>query len=163
MSPKWKDKNDTKTENVQDTKTFLRWINFIIKKKSHTITNLKSDLKDGTVLCMLLECLTNRNVPIDPQDAPLDRINAAIESFKADNVDICYEIGEFFFLVPFNIPAFEISFWLFKEAQRLVDGDTEAILKFIWSLITHYSISLVVLESSDSININGSNDFLRNK
>lgn len=96
MSPKWKDKTDTKTENVQETKTFLRWINFIIKKKSHTITNLESDLRDGTVLCMLLECLTNRKVPIDVQDDPLDRVNAAIERLKADNVDICNELGEFF-------------------------------------------------------------------
>lgn len=98
MSPKWKDKNDPKAEIVQETKTFLRWMNFIIKKKSHTITNLKSDLRDGTVLCVLLECLTTIKVSIDPQDGPLDRVNAAIEGFKADNVDICNDLGEFFFV-----------------------------------------------------------------
>lgn len=161
MSPKWKDKNDTKTENVQETKTFMRWINFMIKKSSHTITNLKSDLRDGTVLCVLHECLTNIKVPIDLQDGPLDRVNAAIESFKADNVEICNDLGEFY-CFSINIQAFKNSFWLFKETQRLVDGDTEAILKLIWSLITHYSISLVS-QSSDSINMNGSNDSLRDK
>lgn len=97
MSPKWKDKNNAKTENIQVAKTFLRWINFIIKKKSHTITNLKSDLRDGTVLCMLFECLTNERVPIDLQDDPLVRMNAAIESFKADNVNICNELGKYTF------------------------------------------------------------------
>lgn len=101
MSPKWKDKCNGKTENVQETKTFLRWINFIIKKKSHTITNLKSDLKDGTILCMLLECLTNIKIPIDILHGPLDRVNAAIESFKADKVDVCNELGEFLW---FRIP-----------------------------------------------------------
>lgn len=44
-------------------RTFLRWINLALKRKSLKITNLYDDLEDGVILIKLLECLSAQKMP----------------------------------------------------------------------------------------------------
>ena len=48
---------------ASQAKTFLRWINLVLKRKSLKITNLYDDLEDGVILIRLLECLSSQKMP----------------------------------------------------------------------------------------------------
>lgn len=101
MNPKWKEKKDAKNDIVQESKTFIRWINIMLKETSQTVNNLESDLQDGTVLLDLFICLTNKTFPVnslnidpDQSQTPIDRINTIIDCMKAENVDFYEDIGK---------------------------------------------------------------------
>lgn len=103
MNAKWKEKNDLtiKNEDIQDSKTFLRWANFMLRKKSRILSNLQNDIKDGSAIIELFECLTNNTISVNSinavsnsQHMPLDRFKAAIDYMKIDNIELCENIGE---------------------------------------------------------------------
>lgn len=95
------DKRSKSSAVMQESRTFVRWANDKLKGKSVQITNLQSDLGDGTLLLDLIECLTQkRNAPLlnrnlNSRQLHLERVSMVIDRLKAENVETISEIGEF--------------------------------------------------------------------
>lgn len=86
---------------VEDSRTFLRWINFTLIPKSNSINDLQYDLCDGTVLIDLLECLTSKQqIPNSLKSnnnirkQKLNRVTLVVDYMKGENVETCSDIGK---------------------------------------------------------------------
>ncbi|KAG6458999.1 hypothetical protein O3G_MSEX011155 [Manduca sexta] len=102
--------------------TFKNWVNETLKPVNIKVVDLVEDLRDGTVLCALVESLQGRKLrgwnskPIN-QHHKLENVTTALQAIEDDGVKLV------------NIGNVDI-----------VNGNLKLILGLIWSLIVRYQI-----------------------
>ncbi|XP_069354415.1 filamin-A-like [Maniola hyperantus] len=102
--------------------TFRNWVNETLKPVNIKVVDLVEDLRDGTVLCALVEALQGRRLkgwssnPTN-QHHRLENVTTALQAIEDDGVKLV------------NIGNVDI-----------VNGNLKLILGLIWSLIVRYQI-----------------------
>ncbi|XP_026726106.1 filamin-C isoform X1 [Trichoplusia ni] len=102
--------------------TFRNWVNETLKPMNIKVLDLVEDLRDGTVLCALVEALQGRKLkgwshnPTN-QHHKLENVTTALQAIEDDGVKLV------------NIGNVDI-----------VNGNLKLILGLIWSLIVRYQI-----------------------
>ncbi|XP_063394456.1 filamin-A isoform X1 [Cydia fagiglandana] len=102
--------------------TFKNWVNETLKPMDIKVADLVEDLRDGTVLCALVEALQGRRLKgwspnPSNQHHKLDNVTTALHAIEDDGVKLV------------NIGNVDI-----------VNGNLKLILGLIWSLIVRYQI-----------------------
>ncbi|XP_013193128.2 filamin-A [Amyelois transitella] len=102
--------------------TFRNWVNETLKPANIKVVDLVEDLRDGTVLCSLVEALQGRRLKAwssnpSNQHQKLDNVSCALQAIEDDGVKLV------------NIGNVDI-----------VNGNLKLILGLIWSLIVRYQI-----------------------
>ncbi|XP_026764452.2 filamin-A [Galleria mellonella] len=102
--------------------TFRNWVNETLKPVDIKVVDLVEDLRDGTVLCSLVEALQGRrlkgwNTSPNNQHHKLENVTTALQAIEDDGVKLV------------NIGNVDI-----------VNGNLKLILGLIWSLIVRYQI-----------------------
>ncbi|VVC87913.1 unnamed protein product, partial [Leptidea sinapis] len=102
--------------------TFRNWVNETLKPVDIKVVDLVEDLRDGTVLCALVEALQGRRLKgwsrsPSNQHHRLDNVTTALQAIEDDGVKLV------------NIGNVDI-----------VNGNLKLILGLIWSLIVRYQI-----------------------
>jgi hypothetical protein len=55
-------KNTAQVVQLKEHNSFTAWLNWVLKSKNISITNLTQDLSDGIILCKLAETLLNKKL-----------------------------------------------------------------------------------------------------
>ncbi|XP_037872058.1 filamin-A isoform X1 [Bombyx mori] len=102
--------------------TFRNWVNETLKPRNIKVIDLVEDLRDGTVLCSLVESLQGRRLKgwsANPtnQHHKLENVTTALQAIEDDGVKLV-NIGN----------------------TDIVNGNLKLILGLIWSLIVRYQI-----------------------
>ncbi|XP_045503234.1 filamin-A [Colias croceus] len=102
--------------------TFRNWINETLKPMNIKVIDLVEDLRDGTILCSLVEALQGRKLKgwsrkPSNQHHKLENVTTALQAIEDDGVKLV------------NIGNVDI-----------VNGNLKLILGLIWSLIVRYQI-----------------------
>ncbi|XP_072170116.1 plectin-like [Diadema setosum] len=108
-------------------KTFTKWVNKHLKKAKKQIKDLFVDLKDGNNLITLLELLGREKI---------SREKGPLRIHKLQNVE-----NALAFLRKRKVKLVNI------RNEDIVDGNPKLILGLIWTIILHFQISEVVVES----------------
>nr|POE76170.1 alpha-actinin-like protein 1 [Quercus suber] len=104
-------------------KTFGKWLNSKLKIRNVSITDLVTDLSDGTILIHLLEILSQESLGRYAARPKLrvqrfENVNIALDFIKSRKIQLT-NIG----------------------AEDIVDGNRKIILGLIWTLILRFTIS----------------------
>uniref|UniRef100_A0A915B0W3 Calponin-homology (CH) domain-containing protein n=1 Tax=Parascaris univalens TaxID=6257 RepID=A0A915B0W3_PARUN len=113
------DEHDTAQKN-----TFTKWINYHLETHSSSsqVKDLFEDLKDGVVLCHLIEVLTGEALPVNKARVSkrvhhISNLTTALSSLRRRGLDLVN-----------NNPA------------DIADGNPRIVLGLIWQIILHFQI-----------------------
>ncbi|KAG7210743.1 hypothetical protein KM043_012240 [Ampulex compressa] len=121
---------DAQWKRIQQN-TFTRWANERLKVANRHIDDLESDLSDGLRLISLIEVLAQKRLPKHNQ-------RPTFRSQKLENVSVALK-----FLEDEGIRIVNI------DSSDIVDCKLKLILGLIWTLILHYSISMLMWDSEE--------------
>ena len=80
----------TGTNNTMRANFFIRWLNYQLKGAA-TVKNLKTDLLDGSILCLLAENLTGNKPEFtvtDTKKAAATALNAALDVLEKSGITL---------------------------------------------------------------------------
>ncbi|KAF0297038.1 Dystonin [Amphibalanus amphitrite] len=110
---KFKDERDA----IQK-KTFTKWVNKHLKKRSRLVRDLFYDLRDGTSLLALLEVLSGERLPSQ---------KGQLRFHQMQNVQVALDFLRYRKIKLVNI-----------RADDIVDGNPKLTLGLIWTIILHF-------------------------
>uniref|UniRef100_A0A0K0F4A9 Nuclear anchorage protein 1 (inferred by orthology to a C. elegans protein) n=1 Tax=Strongyloides venezuelensis TaxID=75913 RepID=A0A0K0F4A9_STRVS len=104
--------------------TFTKWINFHLENHSSAsqVGDLFEDLRDGVLLCKLLEVLTGEALPVNMSRTPkrvhfISNLTTALSVLKRRGLDL-----------------------INNNPTDLADGNPRIVLGLIWQIILHFQI-----------------------
>uniref|UniRef100_A0A8W8JFQ6 Dystrophin n=1 Tax=Magallana gigas TaxID=29159 RepID=A0A8W8JFQ6_MAGGI len=119
-------------EDIQK-RSFTKWINSQLSKAGHSlVTDLFSDLKDGTLLLSLLEVLSGKAMGKEKGRMRVHHIN---------NVNRVLDV----LAQSYNIKLVNIS------SNDIVDGNQKLTLGLVWSIILHWQVKDVMKDVMDDL------------
>ncbi|XP_078330229.1 dystrophin-like isoform X4 [Crassostrea virginica] len=119
-------------EDIQK-RSFTKWINSQLSKAGHPlVTDLFTDLKDGTLLLSLLEVLSGKAMGKEKGRMRVHHIN---------NVNRVLDV----LAQNYNIKLVNIS------SNDIVDGNQKLTLGLVWSIILHWQVKDVMKDVMDDL------------
>lgn len=104
---------------------FTQWAQSHLKQRSLQITDLQKDFKDGYLLCNLMEIISSKKIAQKYVKEPklrvqmVQNVNIALQFIQSEDIKL---VG--------------------CGAEDIVDENLNLIMGLIWTLISHYQISL---------------------
>ncbi|XP_061169275.1 dystrophin-like isoform X1 [Saccostrea echinata] len=131
VKQRMKDGQDER-EDIQK-RSFTKWINSQLSKAGHSlVTDLFTDLKDGTILLSLLEVLSGKSMGKEKGRMRVHQIN---------NVNRVLDV----LARNYNIKLVNIS------SNDIVDGNQKLTLGLVWSIILHWQVKDVMKDVMDDL------------
>ncbi|KAL3311337.1 actinin alpha 2, partial [Cichlidogyrus casuarinus] len=112
---------------IQQKKTFTAWINSHLRKAGTNIENIEEDLRNGLKLMLLLETLSEEQLPKPDRGRmrfhKIANVNKALDYIESKGVQLV-SIG----------------------AEEIVDGNAKMTLGMIWTIILRFCIQDITVE-----------------